>query len=101
MNFDSPDSPLTIERDAFLPVLLLSLSVLFFFIFQINGLTGQRTAFKGAIERQDQVVKQSRQVQELLKNVALDLLTAAKSDDNAKAIVTKYNIQQQAPPGPL
>ncbi len=77
------------------------MSVLAFFIFQIAGLSSQRSAFKGAIERQDQVVKQSRQVQELLKGVALDLLNAAKTDDNARAIVTKYNIQQQAPPGPL
>ena len=100
MNLDSSEQ-FTIERDAFLPLLLLTLSVLLFFIFQINGLTTQRGAFKNAIERQDQIVKQSRQVQDMLKNLAVDLLNASKTDDAAKAIVTKYNIQQQAPPGPL
>ena len=100
MTFDTSDN-LSIERDAFLPVLLLALSLLLFFIFQINNVTEQRTALKTAIDRQDQVVKQSRQIQDLLKNVALDLLNAAKTDDNAKQIVTKYNIQQQPPPAPL
>lgn len=100
MSFES-SSDFSIEKDAFLPVLLLGLSVLLFFVFQISQLAAQRGAIETTIGRQDQVVKQSRQIQDMLKGVALDLLNVAKSDDNAKAIVAKYNIQQQPPPGPL
>jgi len=40
------------------------------------------------------LVKQSGDVQQKLQNLALDLLLLSKTDDDAKAIIGKYNIQQ-------
>ena len=54
-----------------------------------------------AIQRQDQVVNQSRQVQGMLQSLALDLLDTAKTDELAQKIITKYNIRQNPAPGSL
>ncbi len=99
MNYDDSSNAFTIERDAFLPVVLIGLSLLFFFIWQVTGLSSQRTTYKTVIERQDEMVKQSRQVEAKLQAMAQDLLTASKTDDLARQIVAKYNIQQ-GPPNP-
>jgi len=101
LDTDTLRNDFSIERDAFLPVLLLGLSLLLFFISQVTDLSSQRTTIMTAIQRQDDVVKQSRQVQGKLQSLALDLLETAKTDEAAQKIVGKYNIRQNPPPGPL
>lgn len=44
-------------------------------------------------------VKQSEELQKKLQDLVLDLLLLAKTDEDAKTIVTKYNIQQNTPAG--
>lgn len=93
----------------FLPVVILSLSVIFFFAWQIAIISQQRNALQGtkqkledfnqnSIPKLDDQVAKSKQIQQGLEKLVLDLLELAKTDPDAKAIVTKYNIQQQAPP---
>ncbi len=96
MNSDS-DGQFSIGKDAFLPLMLLIVSVLLLFIWQVNGFSEQKTALRATIERQDQMVKQSLQVQGSLQKLLSDLLELAKTDPLAQQIVTKHNIQQQAP----
>ena len=51
------------------------------------------------ITRQQAAVTQAESVQGTVSKLATDLLEAAQTDDAAKAIVTKYRIQNNAPPG--
>ncbi len=53
-----------------------------------------------AYRTREPVVKQSADLQAKLQELVLDLLLLAKTDEEARAIVTKYNIQQQAPAAP-
>ena len=50
-----------------------------------------------AYHNREGAVKQSTELQKKLQDLVLDLLLLAKTDPDAKAIVTKYNIQQQTP----
>ncbi len=50
-----------------------------------------------AYRNREPVVKQSADLQKKLQELVLDLLLLAKTDEEAKAIVAKYNIQQQTP----
>jgi len=45
------------------------------------------------------LVKQSQELQQKLQALVLDLLLLAKTDDEAKAIVQKFGIQQSGPAG--
>jgi hypothetical protein len=50
-----------------------------------------------AVRNREPVVKQSAELQKKLQDLVLDLLLLAKTDEDAKAIVAKYNIQQNTP----
>lgn len=85
--------------DAFIPLLLLALSLAIVFIWQLTNLSSQRSIFQSTITRQEELVKQSKTVQGTLEKLVIDLLELARSGDtDAQAVVQKYNIQQQAPP---
>jgi hypothetical protein len=83
----------------FLSVLMIGLSLSIFFIWQIGANSKQGTAFKSTVERQTQLVEQSKQIQGSLERLVLDVLELAKSgDEDAKAVIAKYGIQQQGQP---
>lgn len=50
-----------------------------------------------AITKRQPLVAQSEQLKQKLNEMIMDILTLAKTDEDAKAIVTKYNIQQNLP----
>ena len=52
-----------------------------------------------AYKNREPMVKQSADLQAKLQALVLDLLILSKTDDDAKAIVGKYNIQQNVPAG--
>lgn len=52
-----------------------------------------------AYKNREPMVKQSVDIQNRLQAMLLDVLLLSKTDDEAKAIVTKYNIQQNVPAG--
>lgn len=62
-----------------------------------NQLIQGKAQLAEAYQSREPVVKQSAELQNKLQEMVLDLLLLAKTDDEAKAIVAKYNIQQQAP----
>lgn len=110
MTHDSPysyeSSPVPGSHSLFVPVLLLVLSVFCFLIYQVIVTAKQSTVLKDtrdklkvAIEQRDIPVKQSVELQAKLQSLAVDLIALAQTDEKAKEIVQKYNIQQTAPPG--
>jgi hypothetical protein len=87
-----------------LPFALLTCAIAVIMISQTVGVFKQRSALKDArvqlteaIQKRETLVKQSAELQEKLKALVVDLLDLAKTDEDAKAIVSKYNIQQAAP----
>ncbi len=86
--------------DAFIPLVLLSVSFIILLAWQVKMSSTQKELFENAITRQEPAVNQSQQVQASVTKLVTDLLEAAQTDDTAKAIVTKYKIQQNAPPAP-
>jgi hypothetical protein len=87
------------KMDAFIPLVLLSVSFIILLGWQVKMSSTQKDLFENAITRQEPAVNQSQQVQASVTKLVSDLLQAAQTDDAAKAIVTKYKIQQNAPPG--
>ncbi|MGB8354631.1 MAG: hypothetical protein WCD79_12130 [Chthoniobacteraceae bacterium] len=105
MNSESNSS----SGKSFLPIVLISVSVIIFFGWQWTLISTQRDNLNTTktkldefvtnnIPKLDDQVAKARQVQSGLEKLVLDLLEVAKTDADAKAIVAKYNIQQQAPP---
>ena len=88
-----------ILSSAFLPLLLLSLSLLSLLIWQLTNLSSQRSNLQATLQRQTEYVLQSRQVQSSLQKIAVELIELAKTDAAAKAVVDKYGIRQQSPSG--
>jgi hypothetical protein len=89
-----------------LPFALLSAALAVVMITQTVNTFKARTALRDgkaqltdAYRTREPVVKQSAELQKKLQDLVLDLLLLAKTDEDAKAIVGKYNIQQNAPAG--
>lgn len=114
MNPHNPSYPDTVNAsrgtfDPFWPLALLAASLICLFIYQITMLSEQRetirttqdqmeTAYRNSGPQQEQLLAQSRAVQAKLESLVNDLLSLAKAGDaDAKAIVDKYKISQQAP----
>lgn len=84
----------------FLPILLLILSVAVVLIWQVNNIAQQRSALQIGIGQLQEPTRQSQQFQGNLQRFLTDLLELAKTDPQAKAVVDKYGIRQQAPVSP-
>lgn len=52
-----------------------------------------------AVAKREPLVKQTADLKKKLNDMIMDILLLAKTDEDAKTIVTKYNIQQNLPPG--
>ena len=84
-----------------LPFALLSAAIAIIMVAQtVNIFKARNTLREGkaqladAYRNRETLVKQSSDVQNKLQALILDLLILSKTDDDAKAIVSKYNIQQ-------
>lgn len=89
-----------------LPFALLSVALAVVMITQTTNTFKLRSSLRDgkaqladAYRNREPVVKQSAELQKKLQDLVLDLLLLAKTDEDAKTIVTKYNIQQGAPSG--
>jgi uncharacterized protein YigA (DUF484 family) len=89
--------PAGLKMDAFIPLVLLCVSFIILLGWQVKMSATQKNLMENAITRQEPAVNQSEQVQASVTKLVTDLLQAAQTDDGAKAIVTKYKIQQAAP----
>jgi hypothetical protein len=93
--------------DAFLPLVLIALSLILVFIWQLTNISKQRSSLRASQEQYeaaaqnaatqlDQQIPQSRAVQAKLESLVTDVLNLAKEGDaDAKAIKEKYKIEQQ------
>ena len=84
--------------DAFIPLVLLSISFIVLLGWQLSNFSTQRGQLENAITQQEPAVNQSHQVQATLAKLANDLLEAAQTDDKAKAIANKYIRPNNAAP---
>lgn len=83
--------------DAFVPLVLLSVSIIVLLGWQVSVSSTQKSLIQSAITRQEPAVAQAQQVQASVSKLVANLLAAAQTDDGAKAIVAKYKIQQSGP----
>jgi hypothetical protein len=87
---------------AFLPVLLVALSFVILLGRDLSLTRQQKGALKQMHEQQTVNVEKSRQAQAAFEKLMRDLIRLAQTDQDARAVVTKYNInftpaQQPAP----
>jgi len=105
---DTPvETPLSSEPSIHLPFALMCCAVAVFLWAQTSALFNQatemkknQTAMKEAYAKREVLVKQSRDIQQKLQDLIMDLLILAKTDEDAKQIVAKYNIQQNVANAP-
>jgi hypothetical protein len=84
-------------RSGFYPLLLISLSLLLIFAWELKINYGQHNGLQIGIQKQEETVIQSRKIQASLEKLVLDLINLANTDSDAKQIIAKYNIQQNKP----
>lgn len=84
----------------FLPILLVAASIALLLVWQVKNISQQRTGLQSAIFQMQEPAKQSQQVQGSLQKLVVGLLDLAQSDQQAKAVVDKYGIKQNAPAAP-
>ncbi len=112
-NFNDPANSTASSSSLLLPLALVTSTLAIFMFAQTINVIFNRTNLRDnkeqlakgkvqlteAYKAREPVVKQSQEIQKKLQDLILDLLLLAKTDAEAQAIVTKYNIQQQAPAG--
>jgi hypothetical protein len=81
------------EMSPFLPITLLAICVLLTSIFQLSMMLPQRSQLQRVIAQNEQGVAQSQQVQQGLQRLVEGLVTLAKDDKDAQAIIAKHNIR--------
>src|SRR5689334_13189764 len=82
---------------AFWPLILVALSISSILVWQLIVANQVRVHASQMIEQQTKLVEQSRRVQAGLQKFAKDLIEVSKTDEEAKAIVTKYGISVANP----
>ena len=82
----------TTAPTAFWPVMLVGLSLIAVLVWQLRAATQVKEHGAQMRDQQVKLVNQSRREQAGLQKFARDLIEVAKTDDEAKAIVTKYGI---------
>jgi len=75
----------------FVPFLILGLSYCIFLVWQLANVNTQHTALERTIQQQEAQVQQSGRVQGALTKLYQDLIETAKTENDAKAVVQKYN----------
>lgn len=87
-----------------LPFALLSCAVAMIMIIQTQGVFRQKSALqegKGqlidTLSKREPAIKQVAEIKTKANAMIIDLLILGKTDEDAKAIISKYNIQQNAP----
>lgn len=95
------------SMSAFIPLILLAVSLALFLTSQISNLLTQRTNLKElntklveARDQRDKALQQAPKVQERLQKLFLDLAAIAKDDKDAQAIISRSGIQLNPNPAP-
>ncbi len=89
-----------------LPFALLASAMAMIMIIQTQGVFRQKSALqegKGqlidTLSKREGAVKQVAEIKAKANAMIIDLLILGKTDEDAKTIIAKYNIQQNAPAG--
>ena len=101
-HFPNEPQPTAIDRrfNAFVPLVLVAVSVIVILGWELGVGSQARSNGRQLREQQTKLVEQAKQIQTGLEKIARDLVEVARTDDDAKAIVTKYNINiSNAMPG--
>ena len=83
--------------NGFVPACLVSLSLIMILSYELVGAGQVRANARQQREQQTKLVEQSHQIQLGLEKLARDLIETARTDDDAKALVTKYDISISNP----
>jgi len=105
------DTAQSAESALQIPFALLTCAIAVLMIAQTVSTFKQRSALQeghveltDAYKKREVVVKQSKDLQTKLQDLVMDLLILSKTDDDAKQIISKYNIlhngQANATPAP-
>jgi len=81
------------SMSAFLPLMLLGVSLTLYLIFQISSIWNQQTALLTARITTEAPSLQARQKQAGLERLVMDVLQASATDSDARDLVTKYGIR--------
>ena len=106
--FSYPDSSPSIQ----LPFAILTCALAVVMITQVIGITRQKTSlqegniqlnensdkFAKALIARKPMVTQAGELKAKLNAMIQDIIILGKTDDDAKAIIQKYNLQQNLPP---
>lgn len=95
-----PEAPHGFPMDAFIPLVLLSVSYIVLLGWQVSNSSTQRTLLENAIKNQQTALAQAEQIQAGVKKLASDLVDAAQTDETARAIATKYIKPNNGAPPP-
>lgn len=108
-DFSFSDTPVETTRSSepsiHLPFALMCCAVAVFLWAQTSAQFNQasemkknQATLKEAYAKREILVKNSLEIQQKLQDLIMDLLILAKTDEDAKQIVAKYNIQQNGTP---
>ena len=84
----------------FWPVLLIGLSVLLVFTWEIQVNMATRQTLRDSQEQQTRLVEQSTKVQAGLEKLVRGLVDLAKTDEEAKKLVAKFGVKLNNPTVP-
>jgi hypothetical protein len=84
----------------FWPVLLIGLSILLIFAWEIRVNISTRQSAQKLQEQQVRLVDQAKQVQTGLEKIVRGLVDLARTDEEAKKLVTKFGIKINNPTVP-
>ena len=76
--------------NAFIPLALLSVSVIVLLAWQVSNSSTQRVQLESLLKNQAAAVAQSEQAQAQVTKLITDVAQAAQTDDTAKTIVNAY-----------
>jgi len=85
-----PETGHGFPMDAFIPLVLLSISIIVLLGWQVSNYSTQKTQLESLLKNQATAVTQSQQAQGAVTKLVSDLAEAAQTDDTAKAIVNAY-----------
>ena len=85
------------RHNGFIPLCLIGFSVIIILVWELMIAGQARSNGRQLREQQTKVVEQSKQIQTGLEKLARDLIDTAKTDDDAKALVSNYNISVSSP----
>jgi len=103
----SPDEPRSLDAPdnekkttAFWPLLLLASSVAILMLMQLIYMENQRRTLLQTYQARATALSQTQVLQQRLNSIMQELIQLSASNEDAKAIVRKYNIRINTPAAP-